>query len=90
VHLRKTVIDSMGENLLHHEEESMKMSQKLTLMKNQIMEYDRHVGMNRKYGAVRIQALKNTPVTVSKFSNLIYFSLNSYKTKVKKSRIGSF
>ena len=57
VHLRKTVIDSMGENLLHHEEESMKMAQKLTLMKNQIMEYDRHVGMNRKYGAVRIQAL---------------------------------
>jgi len=30
------------------------MSQKLTLMKNQIMEYDRYVGMNRKYGAVRI------------------------------------
>ena len=54
------------------------------------MEYDRHVGMNRKYGAVRIQALKNTPVTVSKFSNLIYFSLNFYKTKVNKSRIGSF
>jgi len=73
VHLRKTVIDSMGQNLLHHEEESMKMSQKLTLMKNQIMEYDRHVGMNRKYGAVRIQALKNTPVTVSNFSNLILF-----------------
>jgi len=35
-------------------------------MKNQIMEYDRHMGMDRKYGAVRIQTLKNTAVTVSK------------------------
>jgi hypothetical protein len=52
--LRKTVIDSMGDNLLKHEDDSMRMSQKLTLMKNQIMEYDRYVGMNRKYGAVRI------------------------------------
>ena len=34
-------------------------------MKNQIMEYDRSVGMDRKYGAVRIQTIKNTPVTVS-------------------------
>lgn len=34
-------------------------------MKNQIMEYDRHVGMNRKYGAVRLQTLKHYPVTVS-------------------------
>jgi len=41
------------------------MAQKLTLMKNQILEYDRYVGMNRKYGAVKINALKNLPVTVS-------------------------
>jgi len=39
------------------------MSQKLTLMKNQIMEYDRYVGMNRKYGSVRIQTIKHVPVT---------------------------
>ena len=55
----------MGENLLKHETESMEMAQKLTLMKNQIMEYDRHVGMNRKYGAVKITTLKHIPVTVS-------------------------
>jgi hypothetical protein len=74
VHLRKEVIDRMGENLLHHEDDSMRLTQKLTLMKNQIMEYDRYVGMNRKYGAVRIQTIKNTPVTVSltqKFNILI-------------------
>jgi hypothetical protein len=34
VSLRKEVIDRMGENLLHHEDESMRMAQKLTLMKN--------------------------------------------------------
>ena len=35
------------------------------------MEYDRHVGMGRKYGAVRIQTLKSVPVTVSKNTDLI-------------------
>ena len=53
VHLRKTIVDSMGENLMKHEQESMHMAQKLTLMKNQIMEYDKHVGMGRKFGAVK-------------------------------------
>ena len=43
----------MGENLMKHEQESMHMAQKLTLMKNQIMEYDKHVGMGRKFGAVK-------------------------------------
>jgi len=54
VELRKAVVDSMSENLLKHENDSMEMSQKLTMMKNQILEYDRYVGMNRKYGAVKI------------------------------------
>ena len=56
----------------------MMAAQKLTLMKNQILEYDRYVGMNRKYGAVKINALKNLPVTVSIYSILfkiiIYYS----------------
>lgn len=55
----------MSSNLLRHEDSTATMSTKLTLMKNQIMEYDRHIGMDRKYGAVRIQTLKNYPVTVS-------------------------
>lgn len=65
VHLRKTIVDSMGENLMKHESESMQMAQKLTLMKNQIMEYDKHVGMNRKFGAVKISSLKSQACTVS-------------------------
>lgn len=48
------VEEQISKNLLKHEDESMTMSQKLTLMKNQIMEHDRHQGMDRKYGAVRI------------------------------------
>ena len=65
VELRKTIVDQMGENLMKHETESMMQAQKLTLMKNQILEYDRYIGMGRKYGAVKINALKNIPVTVS-------------------------
>ena len=64
------------------------MSQKLTLMKNQIMEYDRYVGMNRKYGAVRIQTIKHHPVTVSFFEDLylfvFIFSSNSLKKNKRK------
>ena len=57
----------MGENLMKHESESMQMAQKLTLMKNQIMEYDKHVGMNRKFGAVKVSGLKSLACTVSTF-----------------------
>lgn len=65
VEIRKQVHNSMSENLMKHEEDSMHLSQKLALMKSQIMEYDRFIGMDRKYGAVRIQLMKNFPVTVS-------------------------
>jgi len=57
-------------------------------MKNQIMEYDRYVGMNRKYGSVRIQTLKHLPVTVSfiliQFDSFVIFSLNSLKKNKRK------
>ena len=33
-------------------------------MKNQILEYDRAVGMNRKFGAVKIGTLRYFPVTL--------------------------
>ena len=33
-------------------------------MKNQILEYDKSVGMNRKFGAVKQGTLKSTPVTL--------------------------
>lgn len=63
--LRKAVTDQMSDNLLKHENESMVKAQKLTSIKNQLMEYDRTFGTNRKYGGVRTQTLKNTPITVS-------------------------
>lgn len=63
--LRKDVQEEMSANLMTHEEKSRIQSQKITLMKNQMMEYNRYIGMDRKYGAVRCQTLKNYPVTVS-------------------------
>lgn len=41
------------------------MAQKLTIMKNQMMEADSCVGMSRKYGAVMICTIKDVPCTVS-------------------------
>lgn len=64
VNLRKTINDSMGENLMKHESESMQMAQKLALMKNQIMEYDKHVGLNRKFGAVKQGQIKAQACTI--------------------------
>ena len=69
VELRRTIIDSMSDNLMKHEVDNMEMERKLTLMKNQVMEYDRHLGMNRKYGAVKISTLKNIPCTVSSYKS---------------------
>jgi hypothetical protein len=84
VAIRKEVQDTMSVSLMKHEEESMHLSQKLALMKSQVMEYDRFIGMDRKYGSVRIQTLKNYPVTVSHpTSFILLFSSNSKRTKPK-------
>ena len=40
------------------------------------MEYDRYVGMGRKYGAVKVSTLKNIPITVSAFK--IFYVLTFY------------
>ena len=53
VGVRKMVIDEMGQSMLAHEKESADMAQKLTLLKNQIMENDTGFGMSKRYGAVR-------------------------------------
>ena len=36
------------------------------------MEYDRYVGMGRKYGAVKVSTLKNIPITVSAFKSFMF------------------
>ena len=52
------------------------MAQKLTLMKNQIMESDAADGMMRRYAAVRLGTIRHHPCTVSINSvNLIFFVL---------------
>ena len=44
----------MTKSMLEHERESSDMAQKLTIMKNQMMDYDSDVGMKRKYAMVKI------------------------------------
>ena len=55
------IIDELGQSILFHEQESAEMAQKLTLLKNQILENDASNGMNRKYTAVRVGKLRYYP-----------------------------
>lgn len=55
--------------MLEHEKESADMAQKLTIMKNQMMEADSQIGMDRKFGAVMICTLKDVPCTVSNLNS---------------------
>ena len=58
--------------MLAHEQESMDMAQKLTLMKNEIMENDAANGMMKKHPAVRLGKIRHHPCTVSTFNALSY------------------
>ena len=64
VECRKLIIDEMSQSMLFHERESMEMAQKLTLMKNQIMETDAANGMQRRFAAVRLGTIRHHPCTV--------------------------
>lgn len=70
VDCRKLIIDEMSKSMLGHEKESMEMAQKLTLMKNQIMENDAAGGMMHRYAAVRLGTIRHHPCTVSNISRL--------------------
>ena len=58
------MINQLNQSLLDHEKESMRMSQKLSLMMDQILEYDAYVGTKRKFGGVKINNFFNEPVTL--------------------------
>ena len=58
------MIDTMSQNLIKHEKESMELASKLALMKNQILLNDAFKGMQRKYGGVKINKIKDVPVVV--------------------------
>ena len=64
VECRKLIIDEMNNNMLHHEREERELAQKLTLMKNQIMESDASNGMNKRYAAVRLGTIRHHPCTI--------------------------
>ena len=65
VNLRKEVIDSMSDTLMKHEKNSAELTQKLAMMKNQIMEKDAFKGMGRKYAGIKICTMKDIPVYVT-------------------------
>ena len=71
VDCRKLIIDEMSKSMLGHEHESMEMAQKLTLMKNQIMEDNAAGGMMHRYAAVRLGTIRHHPCTVSQFSFIL-------------------
>ena len=58
VDTRKLIIDEMGKSMLMHEREEAELAQKLTTLKNQIMENDTGFGMSKKYGCVKKGLLK--------------------------------
>ena len=84
----------MSKSMLGHEQESMEMAQKLTLMKNQIMESDAAAGMMRRYAAVRLGKIRHHPCTVSykilnRIENDIVFTLHGlYLDGIRERRRG--
>ena len=50
--------------MMNHERESMEMANKLTLMKNQIMENDIAYGMMKRHPAVRLGKIRHHPCTI--------------------------
>lgn len=65
---RKIAIDHMSENLLAHEKECSELAGKLSMMKQQIIENETGFGMEKKYGCVKINKLKNEVCTVSRLT----------------------
>ena len=59
------MIEQLSASLLEHEAESMQMATKLSQLKTEMMENEIGYGQEKKYGAVKITKLRNTPCTVS-------------------------
>lgn len=54
----------MADSLLKHEHEEQDMASKLTLLKNQMMESNMGLGMDRRFSAVKIELLRNTACSI--------------------------
>lgn len=61
---RKMINDQMVTQLFEHEKEQADMAEKMTFMKNAMMQHDMGVGMARTYGCVKLSMLQNIPVTI--------------------------
>ncbi|CDW74319.1 UNKNOWN [Stylonychia lemnae] len=63
IKLRKEVIDSMSNSLMKHERESGELAQKLSMMKNQILEQQVGSGIGKKFAAVKLGRLNKKTVS---------------------------
>ena len=54
----------MSSSLLRHEQESKELAEKLTIMKNQIMETQVGKAIKKKFPAIKIGSLKSEPAFV--------------------------
>ena len=62
---KDALIAVMQQQLIAHEEESAQLANKLSVMKQEMMENEMGFGMDKKFGCVRIHTLRNSPCTVS-------------------------
>ncbi len=63
------MIEQLSNSLLGHEAESMQMASKLSQLKTEMMENEIGYGAEKKYGAIKMTKLRNTPCTVSKLKH---------------------
>lgn len=62
--LRREIVDTMSTSLLRHEQESRELAEKLTIMKNQIMETQVGRAIRKRFPAIKIGSLKSSPAFV--------------------------
>lgn len=64
---QQQVIEHLQQSLLNHEEESAQLANKLSCLKQQMMENETGYGLEKKFGCVKVMTLRSVPCTVSCF-----------------------
>jgi len=65
------VIEHLQQSLMNHEEESAQLANKLSELKQHMMENETWSGMEKKFGCVKVMTLRSIPCTVSLCFNKI-------------------
>lgn len=62
---KSLVIEHLQQAMLNHEEESAQLANKLSMLKQQMMDNETGYGMEKKFGCVKVMTLRSVPCTVS-------------------------